>query len=117
MSWLDALARCGDMGAVPFVPKTPEDFQMMKSVRLALGDSYCLWLAASDLAEEGVLRWWDGRVVTGLAAWDWLNGEEMHNNAEGADCLCWRSQDANNNGLYMAGCGNPGHPMICYKED
>ncbi|CAL4090786.1 unnamed protein product, partial [Meganyctiphanes norvegica] len=64
MTWLDALARCGDMGAVPFVPKTAEDMEMINTARLSLGRKGYMWFPASDITEEGVLRWWDGQTVT-----------------------------------------------------
>ncbi|CAL4241775.1 unnamed protein product [Meganyctiphanes norvegica] len=115
MNWLDSWSRCGGLGAIPFVPKTRQDYEMMKSVRVTIGNN--IWLPSSDLAEEGLVKWWNGEVATGGPGVVWRNGEELIYNSEDYDCVLWGTESATTNGAHMAGCDRKEYPMICYKED
>ncbi|CAL4118480.1 unnamed protein product, partial [Meganyctiphanes norvegica] len=53
MTWVDSWSRCVSLGAQPFVPRTPQDYEIIKTVRAALGGY--LWVPASDLIQEGSL--------------------------------------------------------------
>ncbi|CAL4090784.1 unnamed protein product [Meganyctiphanes norvegica] len=102
---------------------------MIYSVRLALGKGAegHMWLPVSDIAEEGVPRWWDGqtitpyRTITGvqerLAAFRWYT-QATEQNEEDYDCLVWgvKIVEHNPEGVYMNPCNGKRYPMICYKE-
>ncbi|CAL4096540.1 unnamed protein product [Meganyctiphanes norvegica] len=115
MSWVDAWSRCQSLDAQPFVPRTLRDFEVIKSVRVALG--CCLWLPASDLAQEGVLRWWDGQDAGGSAVLMWVNGQDLYWNTEEHDCVISGGSDSETTGVHMWDCRKQQYPMICLKNN
>ncbi|CAL4108414.1 unnamed protein product, partial [Meganyctiphanes norvegica] len=114
MNWLDSWSRCGSLGAIPFVPKTRQDYEMMKSVRVTIGSF--MWLPASDLAEEGSLKWWDGTVATASPGLVWRDGEELRYKSEDNDCVFWGTESDTSNDVHFQSCSRTEYPMICYKE-
>ncbi|CAL4124011.1 unnamed protein product [Meganyctiphanes norvegica] len=113
MSWLDSWSRCQSLGAQPFVPRTLRDFEVIKSVRLALGEQTALWLPASDLSQEGILKWWDGKDASGSQGLVWVGNQELHDNKEAHDCLMYGYPHG---GVHMHVCSEHWYPMICYKN-
>ncbi|CAL4123340.1 unnamed protein product, partial [Meganyctiphanes norvegica] len=110
LTWMASLNTCWKKGALPFVPKTPEEFQMYQMMRKIYDVD--IWLPASDVVQEGKLVWFDGQDAMGSDWLIWHSGTELHDNSDDKDCLVMGET-----GLRMHQCGDNQfvYPGMCYK--
>jgi len=73
MNYHKAVQHCTDMpGGEPFMPKTPEDIEIIMNFADSLGEDG-LWMPVNDLSTEGQLQWWNGDdAMTDGQAFPWL---------------------------------------------
>jgi len=122
MNYTDSVQYCRDMpGGEPFIPKAPEDIEMILNVSLSLGEEEVMWLPLDDLSTEGELRWSNGDdamtdSVVDSHDFPWFMGQfilsKLHDD-EKTDCA---TTQIINGGLAAAmdNCTvNENVPMIC----
>jgi len=117
MTYAASLKNCEDMGGEPFIPKTPEDFEVINNfTRDYLQPSYdYMWIPVNDLSTEGQLQWSNGEdAMTDAQELNWYSDELMHYNFEDYDCAYFGSGIGGIQGIMMSDCSSIGTlPMIC----
>ncbi|CAL4085261.1 unnamed protein product, partial [Meganyctiphanes norvegica] len=110
LTWMSSLNKCWKETALPFVPKTHEDFQMYQMMRKIYDVD--VWLPASDVVQEGNLVWFDGQDAMGSDWLIWQSGTELYDNSVDNDCLV-----LGKTGLRMYNCSDNQlvYPGMCYK--
>jgi len=118
MTYAASLKNCEDMGGEPFIPKTPEDFEVINNfARDYLNET--MWIPVNDLATEGQLQWSNGEdAMTDAQELNWAYDEFMVYNDDGPDydCAYWGSYydgNADYDGFVMLPCHSHALPMIC----
>ncbi|CAL4063687.1 unnamed protein product, partial [Meganyctiphanes norvegica] len=93
LSWHDSVSRCSRHGAVPFIPKSVDDFRYIQQVNTDIGSGSGIWLPASDHVTEGVVNWTDDSDASStLKLFDWHRGDYPADNGENGDCVnIWTS--------------------------
>ncbi|CAL4066576.1 unnamed protein product, partial [Meganyctiphanes norvegica] len=58
-NWRDSIKRCQDLNSEPFIPESQEDWDMLQEISRNISDTkkYNMWLPASDIGTEGLLKW------------------------------------------------------------
>ncbi|CAL4069313.1 unnamed protein product, partial [Meganyctiphanes norvegica] len=110
LTWMASLNECWKKTALPFVPKSAEDYQMYQMMRKIYDVD--VWLPASDVVQEGKLVWFDGQDAMGTDWLIWKSGTEFYGNSADKDCLVMGKT-----GLRMHECGDNQlvYPGMCYK--
>jgi len=115
MTYAASLKNCEDMGGEPFIPKTPEDFEVINNfTRDYLQPSYdYMWIPVNDLSTEGQLQWSNGEdAMTDAQELNWADNEFMFYNDEDEDYDC-ATFNPYMVGIYMTPCSRFTLPMIC----
>ena len=115
------MAFCDNFNAVPFIPKTPDDYKLYSDVHHSWdGLEYYMWLPLNDRTTEGVLRWYNDMVAVNTSLFSWQREEVMSFNGKSRDCAFY----GNINGepkVHMLSCTKYEHinkitlPVICER--